>query len=93
MYFAGCSCLTCLKLELNPKFFEIKFAGLLAAEADKGEGLRMLVQRAGGNIAKTVPKKLPEADTAHVRHAPLAAVSVPLDLGIQTNKLTIVLYL
>ncbi|BDA40382.1 probable mediator of DNA damage checkpoint protein 1 at C-terminar half [Coccomyxa sp. Obi] len=33
--------------------------GLVAAEADKGEGLRMLVRRAGGNVAETVPKKLP----------------------------------
>lgn len=37
--------------------------GLLAAEADGGAGLRMLVERAGGNIAKTLPKKLPAADT------------------------------
>ncbi len=49
----------------------------------------MLVQRAGGNIAKTVPKKLPEADAAQVRHAPLAAVSIPLDLGIQTNGISV----
>ena len=33
----------------------------MAAEADKGEGLRMLVQRAGGNVAQTMPKKLPAA--------------------------------
>jgi hypothetical protein len=64
---------------------------LLAAEADKGEGLRMLVQRAGGNVARTVPKKLPEADTAQVRHAPVAAVSIPLDLGIQTNVIPVAL--
>ncbi|KAK9916410.1 hypothetical protein WJX75_002264 [Coccomyxa subellipsoidea] len=38
--------------------------GLLAAEADKGEGLRMLVARAAGNVAKTIPKKLPAADAA-----------------------------
>ena len=28
--------------------------GLLAAEADKGEGLRMLVSRAGGQVADSV---------------------------------------
>ncbi len=29
-------------------------AGLTAAEADKGEGLRMLITRAGGSVAKTL---------------------------------------
>ncbi len=43
----------------GPKRTSHGCAGLVAAEADKGEGLRMLVQRAGGNIAETVPKKLP----------------------------------
>ena len=42
---------------------------MLAAEADKGEGLRMLVARAAGNVARTMPKKLPAADAAQARDA------------------------
>lgn len=34
------------------------YAGLLAAEADGGAGLKTLVARAGGTLAKAVPKNL-----------------------------------
>lgn len=58
---------------IEPRFIiialDFNFAGLLAAEADKGEGLRMLVARAAGNVAKTIPKKLPAADAAQARDA------------------------
>ena len=52
-------------------------AGLTAAEADKGEGLRMLITRAGGSVAKTVAQ-LDSSGTSRVQKPSFISCSTQL---------------